>query len=76
MLQALSARDDVDAGVAPKKRVALLLGDAAGDRHEWTFRTAGRHVADFTETRVQFLLRPLANAARIDQEDVGCVLVM
>ena len=68
----LRAHDDVgDAGQPREDAWALLLGHAAGNGHDGIVALLGRHLAQLPQPRVQLLFRALADAAGVDDHDVG-----
>ena len=68
----LRADDDVGhAGRALEDRVTFLLRHASGDRDHRVVPELGRHHAQLAEPRIELVFGPLADAARVDDDDVG-----
>ncbi len=64
--------DDVgDAVRTLEKRLALLLRDAARDGHDRIVSVFEREHAELAQARIQLVFGVLANAARVDHDDVG-----
>ena len=57
-------------------RVAFLLRDAAGDRDDRVVAVSRRQLPELAEPRVQLLLGALADAAGVDDDDVGVAVVV
>ncbi len=70
-LDVLRADDDVDGRRAGEKLVAFLLRDASGDRDDWALAALDPLLPNLAETREEFFLGALADAARVDDDDVG-----
>ena len=70
-LDVLRADDDVDGRRAGQKLPAFLLRDASRDRDDWTLAALDSLLTKLAETREEFFLGALPNAARVDDDDVG-----
>src|SRR5262245_6277398 len=68
----LRADDDVgDAGRAFEQRLAFLLRHASGDRHDGIVAGFERLLAELAESRIQLVFRVFANAAGVDDDEIG-----
>ena len=71
LLQALGADDDIDQVRALEKRAGFLLRHAAGHGDNGRAACLFACLAHLSETRIQLLFGALADAARIDDHDIG-----
>ncbi len=74
-LDVLRTDDDVDGRGAGEDRLALLLGDASGDCDHRPCAALDSLLPDLAEAREEFFLRSFADAARVDDDDVGVGVV-
>ena len=74
-LDVLRADDHVDGGRAREDGLAFLLGDAAGDGDDRAGSTFEPLLPDLAQTGEELFLRPLADAARVDNDDVGVRII-
>src|SRR5262245_54961709 len=74
--RAASANYNVHLRRTLEQRRAFLLGDAPGNGNERFAHGLFREDAEFAETRVELLLCVLADAARVDDNDIGLAIIV